>query len=307
MTDNELIHAPVESQASAIRDMRAGFLSMSVENMTTALGEYDQRRKLFRQWLKEKLVPGVHYGFPPGCEPNEKEINGEKHYGVWSKGGVKFYPAKQWTPKPSLYKPTADMLAELLGLRAEFTADLDAWQQLGSPANTFVTRCRLVSLTSGEVIGEGRGCRKVGQRGGDENNALKMSQKAAKVDAIINALGISDLFTQDMDEPPDDPPQYANPEPTPNAPQAAPRGDRVVQSDYTAVGAEWKRMRAKHDLPTKKDDWADFFEGATGKPRDDAYDHTQWSLADLESLRTAIAREMHPGELFPDGGAEAYQ
>lgn len=310
-SENQLIQAPIEPvQGGPLLDMRRGFLSMTPENMELALAQYDARRKVFRDWLKSKLVKGVHYGYPPGCEPESQIINGKLHYN--NRG--KWYPAEQWTPKPSLYKPTGDMLCECLALRDEYDADMDAWKQLGEPKLTFVMRCRLYSMTSGELVAEGRGVYAVGDKKADANQAIKKSKKSAKIDAVINYLGISDLFTQDMDELP--PPIYDNPGCNPDAPIAAPRGDRVSADDFKKIGTRWREMRKKQSLPTCKVDWEDFFESHTGLPREQATQHTAWSLLDLEKLGAGIASEMNigseppvqkgTGELFSNDGGETY-
>lgn len=283
MTENEMIRAPI--QTSAVLDLRSNFLSMTPEHMEASLADYDARRKVFRDWLKGKLVEGTHYGYPPGCEPESGMINGVLHY----KNRGKWYPATQWTPKPSLYKPTADMLCECLALRDEYDADMDAWKQLGEPNGTFVIRCRLISMTSGELIGEGRGVRKNGQKGGDENNAIKMAKKSAKLDAVINALGISDLFTQDE---PAEPPQYDNPAHDEAAPRAATRGNRVVESDLRALIDSWKEMRGRLNLSVEFDQYALFVEGETGMDRAKIKRPAEWEYGDLEKCRRGIEMQL---------------
>lgn len=197
-------------QRTALADLRAASLSVPIEVMQRALTEYKERRDEFRAWLKEQLVEGIHYGYAPGCEPR---LNASGELMIWQKGkgqndgGYKAYSRKQWQAKPSLYKAGADFICDLLGIQPRFEADMEAWQQLGSQSGTFVMKCSLLSKATAEIVGEGRGVRKEGQKGGDANNAIKMAQKAAKVDAVLNAYGLSDLFTQDMD--PDDAPKQS--------------------------------------------------------------------------------------------------
>ena len=155
---------------------------MPSAQMEVALAEYKDRRQTFRRWLLEQLREGIHYGYPPGCEP---------------KGNAK--PA-QWTHKPSLYKAGADFMCDLMGVRDEYDADRAAWEQLGSKEGTVVYCCRLISRKTGELVGEGRGAFVSGNKGMKENAALKMAKKCAKVDAVINSWGLSDLFTQDIED-----------------------------------------------------------------------------------------------------------
>lgn len=173
---------------------------LPVSQMIPVLDEYRARRVAFRRWVLSQMKRGLHYGVPPGCEPNGR-TNPE-----------------QWQHKPSLYKAGADMLCDLLKMRPEFEADEIAWKLMGSKPGVPVFRCRLINIGSpffagrniGEVLGEGRGAAAEGQKKRDANAAIKVAQKCAKVDAVINTLGLSDLFTQDMDnEPEGDPESFA--------------------------------------------------------------------------------------------------
>ena len=237
---------PDPPQRTALTDLRSGAMRMPVDQMPVALADYAARRKTLRDWLREQMVEGVHYGYPPGCEPKIEMRNGVPHVGVWfrgkngQRGEYRWFPESQWTSKHSLYKSGADFVCDLMGIRCEFEADLTAWQQLGSPSGTFVVVCRGVSRETGEVIGEGRGVRKVGQEGGGGNNALRMAQKAAKVDMVRNAYGLSDLFTQDVEDGPA--PPDGNPEQRPDAPHAAPRGERVTRDECLQLLERWHNV-----------------------------------------------------------------
>lgn len=181
--------APSEQPESrALSDLRGMAMLMPSAQMEVALAEYSDRRRTFRDWLLTQLREGVHYGYPPGCEP---------------RGNVK---PKQWTNKPSLYKAGADFMCDLMGVRDEYEADNAAWEQLGKREGTFVFACRLFSR-SGVLIGEGRGAFADGQKKMGVNAALKMAKKCAKVDAVINSWGLSDLFTQDIEDQGDSQPQ----------------------------------------------------------------------------------------------------
>ena len=57
-----------------------------------------------------------------------------------------------------------------------------------------------------------------------ENASIKMAQKAAKVDAVLNGWGLSDLFTQDLEDLKE---EAIQPEQVANAPKSASRGDRI--------------------------------------------------------------------------------
>lgn len=227
------------TEPSVSSDLRAGLMTLPRKEQAVVAAEYIDRRKAFRDWLKSQLVEGVHFGYPPGIAPKfDKDGNmisksKDRQTGEWKETKVS---PKSWTAKPSLYKAGADFVCDLLVVRDEYAADMDGWQQLGSPKGVFVYACRLLSRSNSELLGEGRGVRAVGQKGGDENNAIKMAKKSAKVDAVLNAFGLSDLFTQDAEDikPHESATQKAG------APQAAPRGEEPPKPEVT--GAMLKRL-----------------------------------------------------------------
>mgnify|MGYP006863438863 CR=1 FL=1 len=83
----------------------------------------------------------------------------------------------------------------------------------------YVVRCRLVRRETGDVAAEGIGsCSTMESKYVDrprdmENTVIKMAQKRAFVAAVLNAFGLSDRFTQDME----DEPREARPKPKPAA------------------------------------------------------------------------------------------
>ena len=215
MGDNELTTQPPETGPADIRD---AIMTADPETISQGLAMYSEKRLAFRTWLEGHLKEGVHYGFPPGCRrstANEKE----------------------WISKPSLYKAGADLVCDLMQVRVEYATDMDAWKQLGEPVGTYVFRCMLKSRTTGELIAEGRGVRKVGEKGMKENASIKMAQKAAKVDAVLNGWGLSDLFTQDLEDMAKE--EAAQPEHNANAPQVKGRGERVSGDELKHLHATW--------------------------------------------------------------------
>lgn len=304
MTERNLLEpkteiAPIEQPkpSRALVDFRQGFMSLPVEVMQRALAEYKERRETFREWLRSQLLEGTHYGFPPGCEPKVQiESDGTKTYGVYSKGSYKFYPESQWKPKPSFYKAGADFVCDLLNLIDVYDADMDGWEQLGKPPNTFVYRCRLYpkgSIQTPEAcVGEGRGARKVGQKGGDENNAIKMAKKAAKVDAVLNAFGLADLFTQDLEDGGDKPERHGNPEGNKKAPAADTRKNRVPVSRQDVEGLlAGFSQRFGCDVkaePEKFVAWVEQMTGRTFNTRQSA----EWTQQDVQRCKAGLAAPM---------------
>lgn len=218
------IDPPVETSVPV--SMQDGITLLAPEQMVVALERYTECRTTFRDWLRSQMTEGVHYGTPPGCEPDRN------------------VDPKQWTYKPSLYKAGADMICDLLKMRPTFEADAVAWEQMGSKQGLAVFVCRLVSRISGEILGEGRGAASDKEKRRNQNAAIKVAQKCAKVDAVINTLGLSDLFTQDME---DQPRKGGQPDQDADAPRAAPRGERQDESRVSDILRRWKRWKDTND------------------------------------------------------------
>lgn len=254
---NEAPAPRYQGGSSALVDLRAAAMSVSSETMKIGLEEYADRRDTFRRWLLEQLKPGVHYGIPPGCEP---KFDDDGNLQVWMKGGYRSVGADQWQHKPSFYQAGADFVIDLMNLRAEFAADLGAWEMLGKPQGKVVYKCQLFLRSNGELIGEGIGARTIGDKGGDLNNGVKMACKCAKVAAVINSYGLSDLFTQDMED--QEKTKHQNPAANPAAPKAVPRAERgsCNKERLTEILERYKRNRPDHDAEMLRR----FCHGATG-------------------------------------------
>jgi len=107
--------------------------------------------------------------------------------------------------KPSLFKPGAEKFCGLFKIRATFKKDIETVAMLGDKAGIIGYICELVD-SRGRVIGEGRGSSSVDPSGKDfdVNKAVKIAEKRAQIDAVLRAGGLSDFFTQDMEDAPRD-------------------------------------------------------------------------------------------------------
>jgi hypothetical protein len=136
-----------------------------------------ENRNTLMDWIRSSLVEGRDYG--------SIMINGRRS-------------------KPSLLKPGAEKIAGMLGLIPRFP-NLKLYEDAvldGKPITNIILKCELQNQI-GEVIGEGVGARSVEiQDNGDLNKALKMSAKSAMIDATLRCAGISEIFTQDLEETP---------------------------------------------------------------------------------------------------------
>ncbi len=102
--------------------------------------------------------------------------------------------------KPSLFKPGAEKICLLFQLRPKFTPDRATLAMAGNPPGLFAYVCRLIDR-QGRIVGEGRGAADLSERNGwTVNNAIKICEKRAQVDAVLRVAGISEIFTQDLED-----------------------------------------------------------------------------------------------------------
>lgn len=249
-----VVAAPVVPEASpgplAMKAMehqlRHSMSSQPVETQGMMLQELSARRDNFRDWLFSQLIEGIHYGYPPGCEPKWVFNQAGEKIGTkdW-KGNV--IPITTWRPKESLYAAGADFIVEICGLIDSYEPSEVAWKQMGGITGMAVVICRLHAKADGKLVGESLGAhldKKDAEKAA--NKALKMAMKSAKVGAVINAYGLRDLFTQD-DAP--KPPRGENPEGDRSAPKADTRAARgsVTKERIGEIGREWKGQFATDD------------------------------------------------------------
>lgn len=152
------------------------------------LGALDETHALIRGALKE----GTDYGTVPGTRG-----------------------------KPTLLKPGAEKLVIAFGCRALYTIVEQEiahdkvvkyvhkynGQKESIGLYRYVIRCQL-QRPDGQIVGDGLGsCSTLESKYIDrprdcENTALKMAEKRALVAATLGAFGLSDAFTQDMEDAP---------------------------------------------------------------------------------------------------------
>lgn len=140
--------------------------------MGERLVEYEKIMQTIRDYVKRNFVPTVDFGAS--------------------------YPGSN---KPTLLKPGAEKICRMFRTRPEWTPDLETWKMLGSEPGNICMRCTIISNETGAIIGEGRGACKVGEKKTtNENQAIKIAQKRALVDAALYTFMLSELFTQDEPE-----------------------------------------------------------------------------------------------------------
>lgn len=110
----------------------------------------------------------------------------------------------------SLSKGGAEKLCAIYNLTATFEKDRDAMEAFAEVRGFISFVCTLTR--NGQVAGQGRGGDTLARNQNDANKTIKMAQKRAFVDAVIRSTGLSDIFTQDMEDMPDASTAYYRPE-----------------------------------------------------------------------------------------------
>ena len=100
--------------------------------------------------------------------------------------------------RKSMAKGGAEKIAAIFGWQAMFLPDDDTIKMLGTEKGVVAYICKLQK--GSQFIGEGRGARSLIQDKGDVNKAIKMASKSAFVDAVLRSSGLSDFYTQDLED-----------------------------------------------------------------------------------------------------------
>jgi hypothetical protein len=231
------VASPPSTQLSV--DLYSAMMTAPVAFIESQLAEYKDKRIAFRRWLLENMEYGVHYAFPPGCNSNSND---------------------DWKAKPSLYKAGAELVCDLMRWRASYAADPEAWKQLGGSAGKIVIKCSLYSRATGELIADGIGSGVSGEKKMGDNSTLKMAQKRALVCAVLNAQGLSDLFSQDLEDlqPRENPvaDEAAPTAPTRNQRREAPQEAPPPAAMCTEAKKLWNFYRSKFSFDSKDKDAA---------------------------------------------------
>lgn len=110
-------------------------------------------------------------------------------------------PTRRGPSKKSLWKPGAEKICGMLGCSVRFP-NLGDYEQAaisGTALEQIVLRAEILD-PSGNIVAEGIGARSLKQDQGDLNKALKMAEKSAHIDATLRLAGLSELFTQDLED-----------------------------------------------------------------------------------------------------------
>ncbi len=98
----------------------------------------------------------------------------------------------------SLGKSGAEAIAQIFGLRASFRKDSEATEVFKNLDGVITLKCTLTK--DGVFVAEGSAAAVLGEHNGCVNSTIKICEKRAFVSSIIRATGLSDLFSQDLED-----------------------------------------------------------------------------------------------------------
>jgi len=167
-----------------------------IKNLNRFIDIESKKREILRKFISDHLKKGVDYGpiHVAGrnkCpEPwNCTQEKNPKHYS-----------------KDTLFKPGSEKFVSLFHLKPRFRKDVETWEMLGSKPGIVAYICELYN-GKGAFEGEGRGvASQVEEKDSTPNKLVKMAEKRAQLDAVLRTGGLSDFFTQDLEDKSQRPP-----------------------------------------------------------------------------------------------------
>lgn len=139
-------------------------------------------------WVRDALVDGTDFGkihvvSRSKCQAG-KDCKNPAHFS-----------------KSSLFKPGAEKICGMLGVTVRYPTlqDYERVALTGANLSQIIIRCEIVDA-SGRVVADGVGARILSQDYGDINKSLKMAEKSAHIDATLRMAGLSEVFTQDIED-----------------------------------------------------------------------------------------------------------
>lgn len=170
-------------------------LDLAPVEFQNALDRRSKNRVALVTWVRASLVEGVDFG---RIHTLARKPRGN---------GRPYCDDRACTPqknpwhysKECLFKPGAEKICGMLGVTPTFPT-LGEYERAaleGRPISRVVLRCVLLDPSMRQVA-EGVGARAV--EFDDWNKALKMSEKSAMIDATLRFGGLSEVFTQDIED-----------------------------------------------------------------------------------------------------------
>jgi hypothetical protein len=160
--------------------------------------------------------------------------------------------------KKCLGKGGAEKLATIFKLTATFEVDKDVMELMKGVEGLIAYKC-ILKDAKGNFRGQGGGADTLARNASDPNKTMKMAQKRAFVDAVIRTTGLSDIFTQDLDDmTPAELQKATTPRTYPASgaktqyavPKASDKQIWLIEKELGRIGVdhEWFKKQTGHDL-----------------------------------------------------------
>ncbi len=184
-----VLNTEIPTQQTQPQTVVANPIDLPVAAFNKGLKRRKENRQALMQWIAESLVEGVDFGRihvvgKSKC-PNPYRCQNPAHFS-----------------KACLFKPGAEKICGMLGLKVSYPS-LSEYERAaieGRQIKQIILRCYLID-SSGQVVADGVGARNAQQQDyGDINKALKMTEKSAHIDATLRMAGLSEIFTQDLED-----------------------------------------------------------------------------------------------------------
>lgn len=156
---------------------------VTTDQLKNALVAQTEQRVLIKQFIQHHLIEGVDFGrihVVKNCA-NQFTCTNRYHFG-----------------KDMLFKPGQEKIFSLFGITSELVKDAETYEMLPNTTNMVAYKC--IAKRGDTVVAEGRGAAVVGDNRRDVNATIKIAEKRARMDACL-ALGFSEYFSQDLDDP----------------------------------------------------------------------------------------------------------
>lgn len=199
--EEKMNNHPVEIPIQPLQGATVGFpalrpttpMDLPADRFIEALERRESNRQALLAWIASNLKQGIDFG-------RIHVVGKEKCQFAKEGRSYQCDNPRHWS-KPSLWKPGAEKICGMLGLIPRFP-NLDQYEKAsisGTDIKVILLKCELHTNT-GFVAAEGTGARTLAQDNGDINKSLKMAEKSSHIDATLRVGGLSEIFTQDLED-----------------------------------------------------------------------------------------------------------
>lgn len=185
--------AVVEAVSTEVPVLARSPLDLPIAQFRSDLDRRASNRAALIQWVREGMVDGIDFGRIHAVGKNRCNLAAQGR-------AAECQNPAHWS-KASLFKPGAEKICGMLGLTVHFPtlSDYETAAISGVDLTQIIMRCEIRD-SAGSVVADGVGARNIKQDFGDINKSLKMAEKSAHIDATLRLAGLSEVFTQDIEE-----------------------------------------------------------------------------------------------------------